>query len=56
VKAKRLFFWLAERQGHAWFRKLDPDRFDLGLGKRVLATGGKLDRKYQITVPEDMHG
>lgn len=56
VKAKRLFFWLAERQGHGWFRKLDPDRFDLGHGKRVLAKGGKLDRKYLITVPEEMHG
>jgi hypothetical protein len=56
VKAKRLFFWLAERQGHAWFRKLDPGRFDLGHGKRVLAKGGRLVRKYQITVPETMHG
>lgn len=56
VKAKRLFFWLAERQGHAWFKKLDPDRFDMGQGKRVVATGGKLNRKYQITVPEEMHG
>ncbi len=56
VKAKRLFFWLAERQGHAWFKKLDPDRFDLGHGKRVLAKGGKLDRKYLITVPEEMYG
>lgn len=56
VKAKRLFFWLAERQGHAWFKKLDPDRFDLGQGKRVVAAGGKLNRKYQITVPDEMHG
>lgn len=56
VGAKRLFFWLAERQGHTWFRKLNPDRFDLGHGKRVLAKGGKLDRKYLITVPEEMHG
>jgi hypothetical protein len=56
VKVKRLFFWLAERQGHAWLRKLDPGQFDLGRGKRMLAKGGKLDRKYQITVPEDMHG
>lgn len=56
VKAKRLFFWLAERQGHAWLRKLDPDRFDLGQGKRVLIAGGKLNKKYQITIPGEMHG
>ncbi len=56
VKAKRLFFWLAERQGHAWFKKLEPDSFDLGHGKRALAKGGKLYRKYLITVPEEMHG
>jgi hypothetical protein len=56
VKAKRLFFWLAERQGYAWFKKLDPDRFDLGHGKRVIVKGGRLDRKYLITVPEESDG
>ncbi len=54
VKAKRLFFWLAERQGHAWFRKMDPEHFDLGRGKRLIARGGMLDRKYLITVPGEM--
>ena len=56
VKVKRLFFWLAERHDHAWLKKLDLHTFDLGKGKRVLAKGGKLDRKYQITVPEEMYG
>ena len=56
VKVKRLFFWLADRQRHAWLTKLDPGAVDLGRGKRVLARGGKLDKKYQITVPEEMHG
>jgi hypothetical protein len=56
VKAKRLFFWLAERQNHAWMKKLDASAFDLGSGKRVLAKGGKLDKKYRITVPEEMYG
>ena len=33
-----------------------PDRngIDLGKGKRMLVRGGKLDPKYQITVPEDL--
>jgi Transcriptional regulator, AbiEi antitoxin, Type IV TA system/Transcriptional regulator, AbiEi antitoxin N-terminal domain len=56
VKVKRLFFWLAERQGHAWFKKLTPSEFDLGSGKRVLAKGGKYVPKYRITVPEEMYG
>ncbi len=56
VKAKRLFFWLAERQNHAWIKKLDAGAFDLGSGKRVLVKGGKLDKKYRITVPEEMYG
>ena len=30
VKVKRLFFWLAERQGHAWSKRLEAGDFDLG--------------------------
>ncbi|MEI9994652.1 MAG: type IV toxin-antitoxin system AbiEi family antitoxin domain-containing protein [Rhizomicrobium sp.] len=54
IKVKRLFFWFAERQRHAWFNKLRSEDFDLGSGKRVLAKGGKFDKKYGITVPEEM--
>lgn len=56
VKVKRLFFWLAGRQQHAWLSKLKPDDYNLGSGKRVLVKGGKLDPTYQITVPKEMHG
>ncbi len=56
VKVKRLFFWLAERQHYLWHKKLDYRDFDLGKGKRVVATGGKLDKTYLITVPEHMYG
>lgn len=51
VKVKRLFLWFAERHEHQWFEHLSLDGVDLGSGKRVLARGGKLDRKYGITVP-----
>lgn len=54
VKVKRIFFWLADRQGHPWRKKLDPKSFDLGTGKRSLTKGGKLDPLYQITVPQEM--
>ncbi|MFN7924040.1 MAG: type IV toxin-antitoxin system AbiEi family antitoxin domain-containing protein [Bryobacteraceae bacterium] len=56
VKVKRLFFWFAERHGHAWLRRLDRSKIDLGKGKRMLVRGGKLDSKYDITVPKNFHG
>lgn len=56
VKVKRLFFFFADRHSHSWRRQLDPKNFDLGSGNRVLVKGGKLDTRYQITVPEDLDG
>jgi hypothetical protein len=54
VKVKRLFFWFAERHQHAWLKKLDRKDIDLGRGKRMLVRGGKLDPKFNITVPESI--
>ncbi|GGX88692.1 hypothetical protein GCM10007160_15210 [Litchfieldella qijiaojingensis] len=54
VKVKRLFLWLAERQGHAWFKRLKPEDYDIGSGKRVVAEGGRLNKKWHITVPKEM--
>jgi hypothetical protein len=54
VKAKRLFFFFAERHQHAWARALDPQQFDLGRGKRQIVKGGRLDDRFQITVPAGM--
>jgi hypothetical protein len=56
VKVKRLFFFFADRHRHGWFTKLDASVVDLGKGKRMVAKGGTFDAKYQITVPEDLHG
>ena len=54
IKVRRLFLWFAERTGHAWLERMDREGVDLGSGKRMLARGGKLDPKYQITVPGDL--
>lgn len=51
VKVKRLFLWLAEKYNYAWLNKLDVTKIDLGSGNRMLVKGGKLDKKYKITVP-----
>jgi hypothetical protein len=52
IKVRRLFFWFAERQKYSWLEKLKVEKINMGSGKRMLFKGGKLDKKYQITVPE----
>jgi transcriptional regulator with AbiEi antitoxin domain of type IV toxin-antitoxin system len=54
VKVKRLFFFLAGRHDHAWLKRIERKRIDLGKGKRLLVRGGKFDPTYEITVPEDL--
>jgi hypothetical protein len=51
VKVKRLFMYLAESHNHAWVRKLDLSKVDFGKGKRMIVKGGRLNTKYNITVP-----
>ncbi|MEX2515930.1 MAG: type IV toxin-antitoxin system AbiEi family antitoxin [Gammaproteobacteria bacterium] len=53
VKVKRYFMWLAEYHQHGWLKKLDISKINFGSGKRVFIKGGRLDGKYQITVPLD---
>ena len=55
IKAKRLFLFLADYYQHPWLGKMDVEQFDLGSGKRSIVQGGKLDKKYLITVPEAFH-
>ena len=54
VKAKRLFLFLADICRHAWSEKLDVLILDLGKGKRSIVKGGRLDIRYQITVPKNI--
>jgi hypothetical protein len=54
VKVKRLFFFFADRHQHAWLKRINRTTVDLGKGKRMLVKDGRLDRTYQITVPENL--
>lgn len=54
VKVKRLFFFFADRHHHRWLNRLAREKVDLGKGKRMLVKGGKLDPKYEITIPEEL--
>ena len=56
VKVKRLLLWFADRHRPPWLKALDRGEIDLGKGKRMLIKGGKLDLKFNITVPESLDG
>ncbi len=56
VQVKRLFFFFADRYNYPWRKRLNPEDYHLGSGKRLVVAGGKLDKKYLITVPESFHG
>jgi hypothetical protein len=51
IKVKRLFLYMSESENHFWFSDLNPDRINLGSGKRMVIKEGYLDKKYKITVP-----
>lgn len=55
IKVKRMFLFLATRQGEPWSRKLDMTHINLGSGKRMVTRGGCLDMKFLITVPESLN-
>lgn len=52
IKVKRLFLYLAENSDHFWFKDINVKSVNLGKGKRVIDINGKLDKKYNITVPK----
>lgn len=52
IKTKRLFLYMAEHHNHPWFKRLDLSSIHLGKGKREIIKGEKLDKKYNIVVPE----
>jgi len=53
-KIKRLFLYMAEKAGHAWFGKLDRSKIQLGVGKRQLIDKGVYVAEYMITIPKEL--
>jgi len=49
-KVKRLFLFMANKIRHKWFKFLDLNKIDLGIGNRTIAKNGAYDSKYKITV------
>ena len=54
VRIKRMFLYMAEKAGHAWFSDLDLQKIDIGSGKREIVPNGVYDSKYQIVIPEEL--
>lgn len=54
IKVKRVFLWYADRHRHSWHKHMHTIMLDLGKGKRQLVPGGRLDARYQITLPDEM--
>lgn len=52
VQTNRLYLFLADHYAHAWVKRVNKTSIGLGTGKRQIVSGGKLDQKYQITIPE----
>jgi hypothetical protein len=53
IRVCRIFLYLAHKHGSVWLKKLDESRIALGRGKRVVVKNGRLDSRYQITVPRE---
>lgn len=53
VKVKRLCLFLADATHMPWRNEIKEAQIDLGKGKRQVVRGGRLDARYQITVPRD---
>ena len=53
-RVKRIFLYMAEKAGHYWFEELITTKIDLGTGKLRLATNGKFNAKYNMTIPKEL--
>lgn len=56
VRVKRLFLFLATHHRLRWLKKVDMVKIDTGKGKRQIVKEGRLDKQFQITVPESFVG
>lgn len=51
IKVIRLCLYMGEKNQLQWYQRLDQKRFNLGSGKRSIVKSGKMNNKFQITVP-----
>lgn len=54
IRAKRLALYFADTLQLPWLARLEVSKIDLGSGPRQIVAEGRLDSKYQITVPRSI--
>lgn len=54
VKVTRLCLYMGEKNQLQWYKGLDIRKFNLGSGKRSVVKSGKMNDKFQITVPRKL--
>jgi len=54
IKVKRLFLYFAQKAEHAWVKKINADKINLGSGKRSLVKDGVYVPAYKITLPKNL--
>lgn len=54
-RVRRLFLYMAEKAGHAWFDDLDVSRIDIGSHKHQLVKDGAYVAKYKMTIPKELY-
>lgn len=52
IQTNRLFLFLGHFYKHPWAGRVNESLINLGAGKRQIVPDGKLEKQYQITVPE----
>ncbi|HAT4697481.1 type IV toxin-antitoxin system AbiEi family antitoxin [Legionella pneumophila serogroup 1] len=56
IQTNRLFLFFGHFYKHPWVERLNESSINLGAGKRQIVQDGKLEKQYQITVPEQFIG
>ncbi len=52
IQTNRLFLFFGHFYKHPWTGRINESLINLGAGKRQIVSDGKLEKQYQITVPE----
>lgn len=55
INVKRMFLYMAEKSGHAWYDDLDLSQITLGDSKIQMVKNGVYVSEYKITVPKELN-
>ena len=53
-KVKRLFLYMAEKVGHAWYKALKLENVNLGKSRFMITPTGKYINKYNMTISKEL--